>query len=118
MKRNLTADEIAEHIDKIDKIGYTILKNVIPKEAIAEMAAAFEPVWTENLDKIMNDPNRGSMRHYITLPFTRPFYQDTYHGNGDLFAIARAILGDDAYAMQFASDTPAKGSIYQDWHSD
>ena len=118
MKTKLSDVEIAEHIDKLDRIGYTLLKNVIPKEAVAEMAAAFEPVYAENLDTIINDPNRGPMRHYITLPFARPFYQEGYHGNADLFAIARAILGADTYAMQFASDTPAKGSIYQDWHSD
>ncbi len=118
MEATLTEQQIADHLAKIDTIGYTILEGLIPKEAIAEMGSAFQPLYQSNLDTIRNDPNRGPMRHYIVLPFEAPFYQSAFHGNADVFAIVRAILGEDVYCAQFASDTPAKGSVHQKWHAD
>ncbi len=118
MKTNLSDEELSEHLEKIDRVGYTILKNLVPKDAVAEMAAAFAPLYQSSLDTICHEPNRGSMRHYLVLPFEKPFYQSTFNGHPDIFAIVRAILGNDVYCTQFASDTPAKGSIYQDWHTD
>ncbi len=68
----LTQGQIAEHVDKIDRIGYTILEGLIAPDVVAEMAAAFEPIYQANLDTIRNDPNRGPMRHHIVLPFESP----------------------------------------------
>jgi ectoine hydroxylase-related dioxygenase (phytanoyl-CoA dioxygenase family) len=118
MKTDLTDEQLTEHLEKIDRVGYTLLEDLIPRDAVAEMAAAFEPLYQSNLFTIRTDPNRGSMRHYIVLPFEAPFYQSSFNGNSTIFAIARAILGEDVYCTQFASDTPAKGSIHQDWHTD
>lgn len=110
--------QIADHVEKINRIGYTILENVIPKDAVAQMAEAFAPLYQANLETIRNDPNRGPMRHYIVLPFAAPLYQSAFHGDPEIYAIARAILGEDVYCNQYASDTPAKGSVHQDWHAD
>lgn len=118
METNLTDEQLADHLEKIDRVGYTILEELLPRDAVAEMAAAFEPLYQSNLDTIRDDPNRGPMRHYIVLPFEPPFYQSAFNGNPDMFAIVHAILGEDVYCAQFASDTPAKGSIYQEWHAD
>ena len=110
--------QIADHVEKINRIGYTILESVLPDDAVAAMAAAFAPRYQANLETIRNDPNRGPMRHYIVLPFEAPLYQSAFHGNSEIYAIVRAILGEDVYCNQFASDTPAKGSVHQDWHAD
>ncbi|HCL31287.1 MAG TPA: phytanoyl-CoA dioxygenase [Candidatus Latescibacteria bacterium] len=118
MKKPFADDQLTEHLEKIDRVGYTILENLIPKTAITAMAAAFEPLYRSNLDTIRNNPNRGSMRHYIVLPFEPPFYQPAFNGSPEIFAIVHALLGEDAVCAQFASDTPALGSIYQDWHAD
>mgnify|MGYP001034100445 CR=1 FL=1 len=118
MKTDLTDEQIADHLAEIDRVGYTILEELVPKDAVAAMAAAFEPIYQSNLDTIRGNPNRGSMRHYIVLPFEPPLYQSAFNGSPDVFAIVRAILGENVYCAQFASDTPAKGSVYQDWHAD
>ena len=102
MKTSFTGEQLADHLERIDRIGYTILEDVVPKDAVAAMAAAFEPLYQSNLDTIRRDPNRGPMRHYIVLPFTEPFYQSTFNGHPDIFAIVRAILGEDVYCTQFA----------------
>lgn len=114
----LSETEISEHVDRIDRVGYTILEGLIHKDVVAEMADAFNPIYQANLNTIRTDPNRGPMRHYIVLPFEPPLYQSAFHGHPAVFGIVRAILGEDVYCNQFASDTPAKGSIHQDWHAD
>ena len=58
------------------------------------------------------------MRHYIQLPFEPPFYQHGIHGDPGIVGVVRKLLGEDAEMVQYASDTPAKGSVYQDWHGD
>ncbi|MBT3344141.1 MAG: hypothetical protein HN712_13495 [Gemmatimonadetes bacterium] len=114
----LSETQLREHVDKIDRVGYTILEGLIHKDVVAEMAAAFDPIYQANLSTIQTDPNRGPMRHYIVLPFEPPLYQSAFHGHPAVLEIVRAILGEDVYCNQFASDTPAKGSVHQDWHAD
>lgn len=114
----MTDEQLADHLERIDRVGYTILEGVVPRDVVAEMAAAFEQLYQSNLDTIRSAPNRGPMRHYIVLPFEPPFYQSAFNGNPDMFAIVWAILGEDVFCAQFASDTPARGSIHQDWHAD
>jgi len=58
------------------------------------------------------------MRHYIQLPFEPPFYQSAIHGDADIIATVRRLIGDDAEMVEFATDTPAQGSVFQDWHGD
>ena len=110
--------EIAEHAARVREVGYTILENHVPAEAVAAIARAFDPVYEDHLDEIRTNPNRGPMRHYIQLPFERPFYQSDIHGDPDIIAIVRKLIGDDAEMVQYASDTPAKGSVTQEWHGD
>ena len=94
--------QIADHVEKISRIGYTILENVIAQDTVAAMAEGFAPLYQANLQTIRNDPNRGPMRHYIVVPFAAPLYQSAFHGNPEIFAIVRAILGEDAYCNQYA----------------
>lgn len=69
MKKPFADDQLTEHLEKIDRVGYTILENLIPRTAVTAMAAAFEPLYRSNLDTIRNNPNRGSMRHYMRSSF-------------------------------------------------
>ena len=114
----MTEDQLAEDAARVRQTGYTVLRDQIPAEAVAEVAAAFAPVWEDHLDEIRANPNRGPMRHYIQLPLEPPFYQPRIHGDPGIIAIVRRLIGDDAEMVQYASDTPAKGSVHQDWHGD
>ena len=114
----MTEEQVAEHAARVRQIGYTVLEQHIPVDAVATIARAFEPVYEDHLDEIRTNPNRGPMRHYIQLPFESPFYQSGIHGDGDIIAIVRRLIGNDAEMVQYATDTPAKGSVYQEWHGD
>ena len=114
----MTEEQLAERAAEVRRTGYTILRGQIPPEAVAEVAAAFAPVWEDHLEEIRANPNRGPMRHYIQLPFEPPFYQSRIHGDPGIVGVVRKLLGEDAEMVQYASDTPAKGSVHQDWHGD
>lgn len=114
----MTAKEIQDRVRQVHEVGYTILEGCLPKDIIETIVRAFAPVYDGHLDIIRTDPNRGPMRHYIPLPFEVPFYQSAIHANSDVIAIVMAILGEDMESVEYATDTPAKGSNYQEWHSD
>ena len=116
--RKMTEDQVAEHAARVRQVGYTVLEQHLPVDAVAIIAEAFRTVYQDHLDEIRTNPNRGPMRHYIQLPFEPPFYQSSIHGEHGIIAIVRRLLGDGAEMVQYATDTPAKGSVYQDWHGD
>ena len=116
--REMTEDQVKEHAARVRQAGYTVLKQQIPVEAVVTIAQAFEQVYEAHLDQIRTNPNRGPMRHYIQLPFEPPFYQSSIHGDSAIVAIVRRLIGDEAELVQYATDTPAVGSVYQDWHGD
>jgi ectoine hydroxylase-related dioxygenase (phytanoyl-CoA dioxygenase family) len=109
---------ITEHARQVRTRGYTVLRDHFPKADVDAIAVAFQPLYEEHLEEIRNNPNRGPMRHYIALPMERPFYQSSILGNADVIAIVRAILGEHVNMGSYATDTPTKGSEYQDWHND
>lgn len=106
------------HAQQVRDMGYTILRDQIPTHVVEELAAAFKPIYADHLDETRENPNRGPMRHYIELPFAEPFYRSEIHADPDILAIVKSILGDDVQLIQYATDTPARGSEHQDWHCD
>ena len=61
----MSEEQIAEHAAWVRQIGYTVLEQHLPLDAVAAVAAAFAPVYEDHLDEIRTAPNRGPMRHYI-----------------------------------------------------
>lgn len=114
----MTAREIQDRVEELREPGYTILEGSIPKDIVEAVNQAFSPIWDAHQDAIRTDPNRGPMRHYIPLPYDVPFYDSAIHANPDLIAIVKTILGEDAQLTRYATDTPARGSVHQDWHGD
>ena len=111
-------DEIRNHVERVRTRGYTHLKAHFSKDLIETIAQAFQSIYEASLDTIRTDPNRGPMRHYLQLPFARPFYHSLIHADPVVIAMVKCLLGEDAELVQYATDTPAKGSVFQDWHSD
>ena len=62
--------------------------------------------------------NRGPARYYVTLPFAAPFADPLVFEDEDVLAVVQRLVGDDAQLHQLATDTPLRGSEYQDVHRD
>jgi ectoine hydroxylase-related dioxygenase (phytanoyl-CoA dioxygenase family) len=62
--------------------------------------------------------NRGAWRYYVTLPFIKPFADEEIFVDADVLAIVENLVGTDFVMSQLATDTPLKGSEYQEIHRD
>ena len=62
--------------------------------------------------------NRGKERYYVTLPFDEPFADEEIFADPDILQIVENLVGQDFTMVQLATDTPLKGSEYQEIHRD
>ena len=115
---NSVSVDIASCMQQILEDGYCILRGHFPVEAVDACREAFAPISEAYLAEHADNSNRGPNRHYIPLPFLHPLYNPSFFDDDTVFAITSGILGEDMVIDQFASDTPFKGSVHQEIHSD
>ena len=109
---------IKEKVDEIRHEGFCILRRHLPRDLMQACNEAFAPILQDHATEIADNPNRGPMRHYISLPFKPPFYDRRIFDDDAIHAILAEILGADLVMSQFATDTPQNGSVHQDVHAD
>lgn len=114
----MSSQRIQACIDQILQDGYCILRNHFPADAVEASRKAFLPIADAFLAEHADNPNRGPNRYYIPQPFRPPLYNSAFFNDDTIIAIAFGILGEQAAIDGFASDTPFKGSVHQDIHSD
>ncbi len=78
----------------------------------------FQPLLAAHVEREKGNENRGANRFYVTLPFVAPFADEEIFCDPDVLAIVENLVGKDFVMCQLATDTPLKGSDYQDLHRD
>ncbi len=96
--------------------GVVVLPEPLPAPFVAELRSAFLHL-IERYDT-GTDPNRGTRRHQMYLPFEPPFSEPTLWGDSLVLAIVERVLGPDAECTYYGSDTPFPGSEHQPVHQD
>ena len=114
----MTTIDIQDCVKQVLEDGYCVLRRHFPVDAVEACRLAFGPIADAYLAENADNPNRGPNRYYIPLPFRPPLYNPVFFNDDTILAIASGILGDQLVLDQFASDTPFKGSIHQDVHTD
>ena len=114
----LTAEQVKAYADEVRKTSATIIPGLFPVEKIDAWNQAFQPLLREAIAKEGDDPNRGANRYYVTFPFHGIWADPEIIDNDVVMAIVAELVGADGVLCQLASDTPLKGSDYQDWHRD
>lgn len=104
--------------DEVRRTSLTVLEGLIPVQTIDAWNAAFTPLLQAAIAAERDGPNRGPARHYVTLPFRRPWADPAILDNDDIWAVVAELVGEDAVLCQLASDTPSMGSDFQDLHRD
>lgn len=114
----LTPDQARAHADEVRATSCTLLKDVFPVATIDAWNAAFQPLLQDAVAREKDDPNRGPNRFYVTLPFHGLWADPQIIDNDAVMAVVAELVGADGVLCQLASDTPLKGSDYQDLHRD
>jgi ectoine hydroxylase-related dioxygenase (phytanoyl-CoA dioxygenase family) len=98
--------------------GFVVLKRHYDPARLQAWAEAFRPL----LDKALADPTqagaRGKQRFYVTLPFEGVFADPHFFEDEDVLAVVQGAVGANPVMCQLASDTPLRGSEYQNVHRD
>jgi len=114
----MTPEEIQAHATEVRETSATIIRGLFPVAKIDAWNAAFQPLLADAIAREGDDPNRGSARHYVSLPFTGVWADPEIIDNDAIIAVVSELVGGDGVMCQLASDTPMKGSDYQDLHRD
>jgi hypothetical protein len=109
---------VIERADEVRRTGSTLIPNVFTVEKIDELNRVFQPLLDETIRAEGNAGNRGPGRYYITPTFRPPWTDPSIIDNDIIMAIVTELVGADGVFCQLATDTPCKGSEYQELHSD
>jgi ectoine hydroxylase-related dioxygenase (phytanoyl-CoA dioxygenase family) len=113
---NVSLDDLAR---KFNEEGYCVLPRHFERARIAAWRDAFEPLLQQHMQSEgKKKANRGNGRFYVTLPFERPWADPAIFENDDVLAVVERVAGSDPVMCQLASDTPVRGSDYQETHRD
>jgi ectoine hydroxylase-related dioxygenase (phytanoyl-CoA dioxygenase family) len=112
-----TAQQHDEFANAFERDGMVLLPQHFPRDTLTKWSDAFAKLLRQRLAGEATAV-RGESRHYITLPFAGLFADEAIFCDTDILAIVERVAGDDPVMCQLATDTPLKGSTYQDVHRD
>jgi len=98
--------------------GIVVLRDHFDADVLRAWYRDFQPLLEAHVRGEQDNPNRGSQRFYVTLPFAGTFANPTLFEDDDVLAIVERVVGPDPVMCQLATDTPLAGSDYQAWHAD
>ncbi len=104
--------------DTFNRDGMVLLRGHFSRDTLLAWRAAFEPLLEAHLAREKDTPNRGAQRHYVTLPFNGVFADPAIYEDDDVLAVVERVAGQHPVLCQLATDTPMRGSQYQDLHRD
>jgi ectoine hydroxylase-related dioxygenase (phytanoyl-CoA dioxygenase family) len=114
----LTPEQAKAHADEVRATSCTVLRGLFPVEKVDAWNAAFQPLLLRSIAQEGDNPNRGANRYYVTLPFHDLWADPEVIDNDAIMAVVEDLVGADGVMCQLASDTPCRGSDYQELHRD
>ncbi|CAH2776451.1 MAG: FIG00461847: hypothetical protein [uncultured Caballeronia sp.] len=101
--------------------GFFLLPSHFQRAALDAWRAVFAPLFKPH-EAVAREQggsgNRGPGRYYVTLPLEGEFADPAIFCDDDVLGIVERIAGPDPVMCQLATDTPVRGSDFQDWHRD
>jgi ectoine hydroxylase-related dioxygenase (phytanoyl-CoA dioxygenase family) len=114
----ITPEQARAHADEVRLTSATVIRSLFPIETIDRWNEALQPLLQAAIAREGDDPNRGANRYYVTLPFNGLWADPEIIDNDAIMAVVEELVGKDGVMCQLASDTPLKGSDYQELHRD
>ena len=100
------------------KDGFCVMPAQFTPATLASWREAFTPRLQAHIAREGHLQNRGPARYYVTLPFSPPYSDPAIFGDEDVLGVVERLVGKDPVFCQLATDTPLRGSDYQDVHRD
>ena len=113
-----TSAQIASFTETYLRDGYVILPGHFDASLLRYWSDRFAPLLADHIASEGHLKNRGEGRHYLTFPFELPWADPRIFEDDDVLAVVEGLAGKDFVMCQLASDTPLRGSQYQDVHRD
>ena len=111
--------DIEEKVEEILVEGFCILQDQFPIPAIEACNEAFAPILQRlcrrDMQKIRTADRVDTISHCLS---SHRCMIPCFFDDDTVIAIATQVLGEDFAIDQYASDTPLKGSVYQEIHGD
>lgn len=98
--------------------GFVVIRDHLPVAKLDAWNRTFLPLLRQHIEREGHLRNRGPSRYYVTLPFVAPFADPAFLEDDDIVAVVEMLAGEDPVLCQLATDTPLRGSDYQDLHRD
>lgn len=111
-------EDHARFAGEVRSESFCILREHIAPEIIEAWRTAFAPLLAQHIEREGALQNRGAARYYVTLPFEGVFADPRVFEDPDIVAIVEQLAGKDFVFCQLATDTPLRGSQYQELHRD
>lgn len=118
MSNKFSEAQIATFAQEVRDQGSTVISGLLPVEKIDQWNETFKPLLERHIEREGHRKNRGSSRYYVTLPFVPPFADPEIYENDTILAVVEQLIGKDGVMCQLATDTPMRGSEYQEVHRD
>jgi ectoine hydroxylase-related dioxygenase (phytanoyl-CoA dioxygenase family) len=110
--------EIEQLTQEVLRDGFCVLRGHFPTGKLERWLEEFTPLLSAHIESQGHLENRGSARYYVTLPFENLFADEAIFADPDVLAIVENLVGQDFTMVQLATDTPLRGSDYQEIHRD
>ena len=114
----ISREEAKARAEEVRATSATVIRGLFPVETIDAWNTAFQPLLEQAVRIEADNPNRGPNRYYVTLPFHGLWADPQIIDNDAVMAVVEELVGADGVMCQLATDTPLKGSDYQDLHRD
>ncbi|MEM5294561.1 phytanoyl-CoA dioxygenase family protein [Burkholderia sp. JPY481] len=112
-----STEQLDDYAATFERDGMVVLRQHFPKATLLAWRDAFAPLLQQQI-AAQATAVRGESRHYVTLPFTGVFADQSIFCDPDVLGIVERVAGDDPVMCQLATDTPLNGSTYQEIHRD
>ena len=112
------AEQIASFVETFRQDGFVVLPGHFDRRRLSAWADSFAPLLSTHIAAEGHLKNRGEGRYYVTLPFERLWADPEIFENEDVLAVVQELAGTDFVMCQLATDTPVRGSGYQEIHRD
>ena len=109
-----TGDKIYE----LQEHGFCVLRTLFRNSLIDGCREALWPTLLAYLERHSDEPNRGTRRHFLPMPFDPPCFAPEFFFDAGVLNIIHGVMDTRVVADQWGCDVPLRGSQNQAPHVD